>query len=155
MTEQKSVTEEIRELREMKVPELVERYEQAFGKHPRVKHREWLWRKIAWKIQERRLGGLSQAAKHKLDELIAEIDLPLTTAPVVRGKVQSGTDQAVPTNGKTLVREWRGIEVRATAVEGGWEHDGVVYKSLSALANAVTGSHVSGPAFFGLKKGKA
>ena len=74
--------DEIRELRAMPVPELVARYEAAFGKPPRTKHREHLWRRIAWKIQEQRFGGLSSTAKGRLDELIAELDVPLARQTV-------------------------------------------------------------------------
>ena len=65
----KTIPEEIAELRAMAVPELVARYEAVFEKAPRVKHRSWLWRRIAWKIQEQRLGGLSTVAKAKLEEV--------------------------------------------------------------------------------------
>ena len=54
---QKTITDEIQELHEMAVPELVDRYEALFGKPPRVKHRDWLWRRCAWKLQEQRFGG--------------------------------------------------------------------------------------------------
>ena len=131
----KPVAEEIAELRTLAVPELVDRYQAVFGKPPRVKHRDWLWRRIAWKIQEQRFGGLSVAAKRRLDELVSQIDIPLAPRS--------------PTLGASVARVWKGREVRATAVEGGgWEHEGVIYRSLSAIAKHVTGSHWSGPAFF-------
>ena len=63
----KSIPEEIAELRAMKVAELVERYEAVFGTPPRVKHRDWLWRRVAWKIQEQKYGGLSIVARRRLD----------------------------------------------------------------------------------------
>jgi len=151
---QKSITQEIQELQAMTVPELVEQYESVFGKPPRVKHREWLWRRIAWRIQEQRFGGLSQVARRKLDELIAELDLPLGRDRVVRGSLETPGRSSDPIPGTTLVRDWKGIEVRATKAEGGWEHDGTVYRSLSALVKAVTGSHCSGRAWFGLKPNK-
>ncbi len=66
----------------------------------------------------------------------------------MRGRVTRPGD---PPLGTTLTRVWKGHEVRATAVEGGWEHDDVVYRSLSAVAKAVTGSHWNGRLFFGLK----
>ncbi len=64
-----TITQEIQQLRSMAVPELVERYEAVHGKPPRVKHKDWLWRRIAWKVQEQRFGGLSEVAKRRLDEL--------------------------------------------------------------------------------------
>ena len=125
-----------------------------FGKPPRVKHREHLWRRIAWKVQEQRFGGLSTVAKKRLDELIADLDLPLGGERTVRAKVNGRTKPGEPPIGTTLVREWRGTEVRATRVEGGWEHGGVVHRSLSAVAKAVTGSHWNGRLFFGVTKRK-
>ena len=114
-----------------------------------MKHREHLWRRIAWKIQEQRFGGLSGAARKKLDELIAEIDIPLVLekpkqekpAHRINGELQVGT---------TLLRIWRDREILATRTDEGWEHDGVVYSSLTAVAQAATGSHRSGRAFFGV-----
>ncbi len=147
----KSISQEIAELRQMKVPELAVRYEALFGKAPRVKHREWLWKKVAWKIQEQRYGGLSKVAKRRLEELIAEIDLPLSDRQrQVTGELKGPHSPGDPPPGTTLVREWHGREIRATAVDGGYECDGVVYKSLSAVAKAVTGAHWSGKLFFGL-----
>jgi hypothetical protein len=145
----KTVAEEINELRALGVPELVERYAAAFGRRPRVMHREWLWRRIAWKIQEQRFGGLTVTAKRHLDELIAGLDLPLKSERVVRGQVARPATKD-PVLGTSVVRIWKNQEIRATSVEGGWEHAGVVHKSLSAVAKAVTGAHWNGRAFFGL-----
>jgi len=49
-----------------------------------------------------------------------------------------------------LTRRWKGTDVRVVAVDGGWECDGVVYRSLSAVARAVTGSRWNGRLFFNL-----
>lgn len=152
----KPITQEIQELRAMPVAELVERYEAVYGKPPRTKHREHLWRRIAWKIQEQRFGGLSQTAKLKLEELIAELDLPMAQqGQTVAGQLPKPQKPGIPAVGTVLTREWRGQEVRVTVVEDGVEHEGVVYRSLSAAAKAITGSHCSGPAWFGLTKRKA
>lgn len=148
----KTIADEITELRSMSVPELVTRYEATHGKPPRVKHREWLWRRIAWRIQEQRFGGLSQVAKQRLDELIADLDVPLTRGQrTVSGAIPK---PGMPTVGTVLTRMWRGTEIRATVVDGGIEHDGVVYGSLSAAAKAITGAHWNGKLFFGLTQRK-
>ncbi len=150
---QKSIAAEIQGLRVMPVPDLVDRYETVFGKPQRVKHKDWLWRRIAWKVQEQRFGGLSEVAKKRLDELIAELDLPLAGQRAVRGNVRNQNGQ--PVAGMTISRTWKGREIQATRTEQGWEHDGVVHRSLSAVVKAITGSHASGPAWFGLTKRKA
>jgi hypothetical protein len=148
-----NMMEEIEALRHAPVPELVARYQEVWGKPPRVKHREWLWKKIAWKIQERRYGGLSGVAKRRLEELIAEIDLPLREARrTVSGALKAPTAATELPVGAVLVRPWRGQEIRVTAVDGGFEWDGAVYRSLSAVAQAITGSKWNGRLFFGLTK---
>ena len=152
---QKSIPEEIAELQAMPVPELVDRYEAVIGKLPRVKNRTWLWRRIAWKIQERRFGGLSAVAKRRLDELILDLDLPLTGERTVRGRVNGSARRGEPVVGTTLTRAWKGREIQATRTEKGWEYEGVVHRSLSAVVKTITGSHASGPAWFGLTKRRA
>ena len=149
----KSIAAEIAELRGLPVAELVGRYQDVYEKPPRVKHREWLWRRIAWRIQEQRFGGLSGAAKVKLDELIAEIDIPLVVERGVANEVVHRVN-GEPQVGTTLVRIWRGREILATRIDEGWECDGVVHRSLTAVAEAATGTHWNGRLFFGLTKRK-
>lgn len=57
--------------------------------------------------------------------------------------------------GSTIVRKWRGKELRVTVVERGFDYRGVVYRSLSAVAREITGTGWNGPAFFGLREPKA
>jgi len=144
------IADEIAALRAMNVAELTEKYIEVFGKLPRTKQPRWLWRRIAWKIQEARFGGLSQVAKARLDELIAEIDLPMSGA---RKQVKPARSNGT-TLGTAVSRVYDGREIRATAVEGGWELEGTVFRSLSAIAKHVTGSHWNGRHFFGLTKRK-
>jgi hypothetical protein len=144
----KSITEAIAELRALPSEELVSRYEAVCGKPPRVRNREHLWKRIAWKLQEQRFGGLSGVAKERLEVLIAQIDIPLDE----RTRNVTGRLAARPraTTSATLVRVWRGREIRATPVHGGFEVDGVLYRSLSAAASAITGTRWNGKLFFGL-----
>jgi hypothetical protein len=153
MTAKEDVAQEIAQLRALPVPDLVARYEATFGRPPRVKHREWLWKRIAWKLQEQRYGGLSQVAKQRLEELIAEIDLPLDEDQRrVSGPLRGKRTAAEPKLGAVLVRKWRDREITVTVVKNGFEHEGKVFRSLTAIADAVTGQHLNGKAFFGLSK---
>lgn len=145
----KPISEEIAELRAMNVAELCERYFEVFGRLPRTKQPTWIWRRIAWKIQEQRFGGLSQTAKARLEELIAEIDLPIGREN--RTTVRSPRRKEV-TPGTTVSRVYVDREIRATSVDGGWEYEGTIFGSLSAIAKHVTGSHWNGRHFFGLTK---
>jgi hypothetical protein len=117
----RTISEEIADLRAMNVAELTEAYIKLFGRLPRCKQPVWLFRKCAWKLQEIRLGGLSETAKARLEELIAELDLPLNGA---RKRVEPARNET--TLGTTVCRAWSGRVISATAVEGGWEHEGVI-----------------------------
>jgi len=144
-----TITAEIEALRAMKVPDLVERYEREFGKPPRAKHREHLWKRIAYKIQEKKYGGLSRVAQRRLEELIAEIDLPLDeNQRTVVGKLKDGRKPKDPAVGTVLTRRYKGQNIQVQILESGFEWDGTVYRSLSAVAKAVTGSHWNGNVFF-------
>jgi hypothetical protein len=139
----------------MTTPELVGRYEQLWGKAPRVRNPAWLRKRCAWKLQEIKFGGLSTAAKRVLEELIAEIDFPLGDEErTVTGKLTKRRRPGDPAVGTTLTREWRGRELRCRVLQDGYEVDGVLYPSLTAAARAVTGSHWNGRAFFGLVERK-
>ena len=141
----KPVAEELAALRALNVAELVERYVAVFGKAPRCKQPTWMFRKIAWEIQARRFGGLSKRALERLDQLMSEIDIPL-------GGLRESLRPKRGTLGTTVARVWKGREITATSVEGGWEHEGAVYRSLSAVAKRVTGAHWNGKLFFGLTR---
>jgi len=146
-----TMADELQELREVGVPALVARYREQFGKEPRSKHRVWLIKRLAWRIQERRLGGLSEVARRRLEELISEIDWPgEPSSRTVGGHLSPSRKPGDPPIGTALVREWRGQQVRVSVVADGYEHDGVVHASLSAAAKAITGTHWNGRLFFGL-----
>lgn len=138
-------------LRTETVDELVERYQHLFGRPPRSKQPAWLRSRIAWRLQEQQLGGLSRVATRRLAELIGDIDLRTdnTTASMVRTPLRDDDPQR-PRVGTVLTREWRGRELRVTVLDRGFEHEGVTYRSLTAVAKAITGAHWSGNAFFGL-----
>lgn len=151
--DRRSIADEIADLRRLTVTELLGRYEEVFGAPPRVKHRDWLWRKIAWRIQEHRLGGLPGAARKKLDALIADLDVPKLQARTTRVQAPCAPGRE-PQIGTTLVRQWHGREILATRTETGWVCDGVEHRSLSALAREITGTKWNGKLFFGLTKRK-
>jgi hypothetical protein len=147
-----ALPEEVASLRRLAVAELLARYREVFAKEPRSKNHAFLWKRIAWKLEEERLGGLSQVARDRLEELIQKIEVP-PEGDGGRG-VQRRPRAAPPPRdlsiGTTLTRVWHGQAVHATVVEGGFEYDGEVHRSLSAVAKAITGAHWNGRLFFGL-----
>ncbi len=143
---------DIEELVDLSVLELIDRYEYEFGKAPRQKSKAALIRKIAWKLQEDRLGGLSRLAQRKLDDLIANLDLGLSTK---LGPLRSGArKRSDPIPGTTLIRQWKDKQIVVEVRQNGFEFNGAIYRSLSAIAGAITGAHWNGRLFFGLTKRK-
>jgi hypothetical protein len=57
-------------------------------------------------------------------------------------------------SGIVLTRSWKGVLHKVKVVENGYEHQGRTYESLSQIAHSITGTHRSGPLFFGLKDAK-
>ncbi len=110
---------------------------------PKRAGRDLLARAIAYKLQERTLGGLSAATKRKLREIAEQLETGEGTAfdPGIALKP-----------GAKLVREWGGDTYVVVALEDGFEFDGRRYRSLTKIAHEITGAHWSGPRFFGLKR---
>jgi hypothetical protein len=103
--------------------------------------REILELGIAWKLQEKAFGGISAAVKRRLAELGGAMDGTgdLTT---------SRTRTLKP--GARLVREWQGESHDVLVLENGFAWRGKAWRSLSVIAQEITGTHWSGPRFFGL-----
>lgn len=152
-----SITALIAELQTLAPAQLAARYEALFGKPPRVRNKAWLFRQVAWKLQERELGGLSDRARSRLSELMATIDLPIGVTPPGRSapKRVPRTDTTQPAVGTILVREWRGQRIEVHVIDDGFVWKGVTYTSLSACAKAITGAAWNGRLFFGLTTRKS
>jgi Protein of unknown function (DUF2924) len=98
---------------------------------------------LAFRIQEKAYGGLKPETKARLREILA------TLKPNHRGP-REAHNRFKP--GTRLIREWRGQTYEVSLTAEGYEYRGKKYKSLSPIACEITGSHCSGPAFFGTKK---
>jgi len=141
---------ELRALEGLSVPALVARHRELYGREPRSRNRESLVRRIAWRLQEQAMGGLSGAARRRLAELTEEIDLGGAEKPRrATGRVGAAPRGLAP--GSTLTREWRGstIEVRVRA-DGTYEWDGQRFRSLSAATKAITSAKWNPSIFWGL-----
>jgi hypothetical protein len=105
--------------------------------------RDLLTRGITYKLQERPLGGLSKSVLRELARLNAGEPLNEAQKPIPSISLKPGT---------RLVREWRGATHSVLIHADGVEWNGKRYSSLTIVAREITGSHWSGPRFFGLKK---
>ncbi|MDQ8699231.1 DUF2924 domain-containing protein [Hyphomicrobium sp. LHD-15] len=107
---------------------------------PKRLSRDLLIRGIAFKLQERVLGGLSRSTLRKLEGLrSSEATAPAAASPSLRP-------------GTKLIRDWGGETHSVLVLNSGFEWRGKTYRSLSTIARAITGAHWSGPRFFGLKR---
>ncbi len=130
-------------LSEMAAVDLRAEWRRLYRAHPPKRvGRHLLELGVAWKLQERAYGGLSTAMKRRLANLAKTMDEKgdLATVRMVRLKP-----------GAKLVREWRGATHDVLVLEDGFQWRGRRWRSLSAIAREISGTHWSGPRFFGLQ----
>ena len=109
---------------------------------PQGLSRDLLIRALAYQLQERAAGGANRALRRRLQTLAGEF-----------AKNSRSFDPAlVPKVGATLVRQWRGHAHTVLVRDDGFEYEGQHYRSLTVIAERITGAHWSGPRFFGLTK---
>jgi len=132
---------EISELPTLDIGGLREKWAALFGFNPSpLLGRPFMIGSIAYRLQEKRFGGLKPFIQRLLDqvsEAASNEDLPRLPKP----RASAGT---------VLIREWRGVRHRVTVLDDAVVYRGQRYKSLSEVARIITGAHWSGPRFFGL-----
>jgi hypothetical protein len=110
--------------------------------------RELLMRLLAYGVQERTHGPLSRVVQRNVSTYSGGKGL---------ARKRPSTEQTASTLrlGARLVRSWNGTTHEVTVVERGFAYRGKHYRSLSEVAEVITGAHWSGPRFFGLKKARS
>ena len=145
----------------MTVGQLKDRYRDVFGEISRSNHKQFLFRRIAWRIQANAWGGLSERAKRRALEIANDADLriraprnflkeELDESRTTEARVAPTEDPRLPMPGTELVRRYRGKSIVVRVREDGFEWDGQVHRSLSSAVRAATGTPWNGFAFFGL-----
>jgi hypothetical protein len=150
-----SVARELAALQRLTVPQLRLRYAEAFGETTNANNRAWLLKKVAWRLQALAEGDLSERARQRAAELANDADLranpPKTLpmpVPVEAPPPRPHADDRLPPAGTVLTRRYKGAVLQVKVLADGFEYDGQVYPSLSAVARAITGSHCNGFLFF-------
>lgn len=131
-------------LAEMPTDELKEEWERRYAVPAPNLSPELLRMGIAYRLQEQKLGGVGRSTKSLLREL--------ATHP--KEGERKGPPPRKLTIGTRLVRDWHGVGHTVTVLENGFAYDGKEWRSLTAIAKAITGSHWNGPRFFGLSEAK-
>ena len=137
-----ALTAEIAELSNASITDLRERWKNLYSKEP-LGHigRSLMIRAIAYRLQEMAFGGLKPSTQRVLDRIGASRS-EAALEPTPKRRASAGT---------VLIREWRGVSHRVTVLDHDVVYRGRRYKSLSEVARTITGTHWSGPLFFGLK----
>ena len=128
-------------------PKLKEQWRQLFESDPPPFNRRYIESRLAYRIQELAYGGLKPETVRRLEKLGEELD-----GGRVEVRKRPANDR--PISGTRLIREYQGVEHCVTVRDDDFEYQGRPYKSLSAIARAITGTPWSGPVFFGLKGGR-
>src|SRR6266851_4049306 len=145
-TEMASIWSEIDDLRHKTVAQLQIRYLEVFGEQSRSNHKQFLIRRIAWRLQALAEGDLSERARERALRLAQDADLRLR-APQ-SAVCQAGTtaadsrqrDSRLPLPGTVLTRIFRDQDITVQVLDKGFEYEGTVYRSLSAVARQISGT---------------
>ena len=148
-----SVLRQIAGLRTMSHDELTDLWRTLIGGDPPAYNRTFIVKRLAYRIQELHYGGLSEHARSTMTEALrsAGFDEDGRAPDARRRERDRKRMNGMPVVGTRLMREWNGSRYETTVVPGGFEYAGRKYKSLTAVALAITGTHWNGRAFFGIK----
>lgn len=151
-----NIAKEVAALERMTVGQLQQRYVEVFNEPVRSRHKRYLIRRIAWRLQANAEGGLSERALRRAEELANIAEVRVTPPRAARAATRAAppptfaTDGRLPPPGAAITRRYKGQTINVVVLPDGFEHEGERYKSLSAVAKAITGSHMNGFRFFGL-----
>ncbi|MCY0998342.1 DUF2924 domain-containing protein [Myxococcus sp. MISCRS1] len=167
-TQLADVPQQLAALASMSVPELAEKYQELYGEPTRSRNRDYLKKRLAFRIQELAEGGLSARAVTRISELgdklperwrMRQVEVTKPAAPPppaaadARAPAAGGRDARLPPPGTVLTRAFKGAQHRVTVREGGIEYEGQLHRSLSSVAKLISGTAWNGFTFFGLKAG--
>jgi hypothetical protein len=160
---QLNVAKEVAALRRLTTRQLRQRYAEVFGETTNANNKAWLVKRVAWRLQALAEGDLSERARRRATELANDADLrlspPVVKVPepaaaerVVSDVLPLRPDHRLPPPGSILTRPYKGEVLQVRVLDHGFEFEGTVYRSLSAVARKITGGHCNGLAFFRLGK---
>ena len=154
-----SVINEVESIARLKVADLKTKYQDLFGEPSRSSNRDFLVRRIAWRLQANAEGGLSERAVQRARDIAQDADLrtraprafwPQTSPMVQMSRSQPLRDWRVPTPGTLITKKLNNRQIVVKVLAKGFEYESRRYRSLSAIAREVTGTRWNGLLFFGL-----
>ena len=155
------IQKESRSLHRMTVKQLQAKYVEAFGEQARTGNKDFLVKRIGWRLQANSEGGLTERAMRRAAELANESDLRVrapkdgfdTKTPAPAGKTTTckyspDRDSRLPPPNTVMTRQYKGRTIEVIVLDDGFDFEGARFSTLSAVAKNVTGSHCNGFAFF-------
>jgi hypothetical protein len=139
-----AISEKIAAFPSLSRTELSALWKENYGQDPPTNlSRVLLVQILAYRIQEKAFGGLSEGARKRLREIAALDPRDLPASRYRTTELATGTK---------LIRSWKGEVHEVIATESGYEYRGRAYPYLSPIAKEITGKNQSGQQFFGLRK---
>ena len=155
-----NVAEALAALQNMGPTELRAKYQEVYGESVRTGNRAFLIKRIAWRLQSRAEGDISQRARARAAELAQGSDIRTTLprlprvvgeAPTVR-LATAPQPSRLPMANTLLTRQYKGRTVEVLVrPDGRFQYEGQVYRSLTAVTQVITGSHWNGYQFFNVQ----
>jgi hypothetical protein len=140
-----SLADELARLPSLDRAALTAAWRTAYGAEPpRNISQPLMLRALAYRMQAQTLCGLKLSTQRYLMNIAEDGHASRAAMPVTQAK-----------SGTRLLREWHGVSHEVTVLDDGVHYQGQRYRSLSQVAQQITGAKWSGPLFFGLKKGPA
>jgi hypothetical protein len=135
------IAEQLETLQSMDLIALRDEWRKLKGSEPPRLSRDLMLRAVAHALQMQAFGALPPSTIKKLETSIGEVGEVLSATEPSRRDLSAGA---------RLVREWHGRTHSVEVLKEGFLFEGKIYRSLSEIARRITGSHWSGPRFFGL-----
>ncbi|MCX6632908.1 MAG: DUF2924 domain-containing protein [Candidatus Solibacter sp.] len=158
-----AIAAEVARLATLTVPELRARHVELFGEPAKSHHKEFLARQMAWRVQAEAEGGLPEETRQLALALAREAPLRTRIESAAAGAVTQSErtvttrlapnhDARLPMPGSLLVKEHKGQTHVVKVLDNGFDYNGQLYRSLSAIAREITGTKWNGFLFFGIAK---
>jgi hypothetical protein len=159
---QLNLGKEIAAMEQMAMGQLRDLYAEVFGETTNARNKQWLLKEIIWRIQSIAEGDLSERARVRAMEIASDADIrrrppkaPATKPEAPRSTpipVPVSLDNGIPIPGSLITLEYKGRLLDVLVLDEGFEYAGEKFKSLSAVAKRITGSHCNGYLFFHLRR---
>ena len=145
---------ELAELSRMTGAQMAEKYLALYGQPAHSRNKDFLRKRLAWRIQELAEGGLSERALARIEELGADALMASrrptrhTASPTPPTESTAARDPRLPPAGTVVRRVHIAKEHSVTILDDGFEYKGERYRSLSKIARLITGTPWNGYLFF-------